>query len=66
MSPAQQQCVQILQDALESALKGDVHSLVIVAAGPADFGIAIGGSDAARLNLGLDTAKQAILQRTTK
>ena len=65
-SPAQQQCIEILQDSLESALRGDVHSLVLVACGPNDFGIAIGGSDAPRLNLGLDVAKRTILDRTSK
>lgn len=64
-SAAQEQCIQILQDALDSALKGEVHAMVLVACGPADFGVAIGGSDAARLYMGLGVAQQTILQRTS-
>lgn len=62
-SPAQFECIQKLEEALASAKNGDVLACVIVAVGPADFGIAIAGADAPRLNLGLDAAKSEILRR---
>lgn len=65
LSPAQQECIKLLSDALESAQKGDVWSCVLVACGPNDFGSAMAGSDAPRLMLGLEVAKQSILQRVT-
>lgn len=65
MSAAQQDCIEVLEKALASAKAGDVTALVVVAVGPADFGVAFAGSDAPRMNLGLDAAKQTILQRTT-
>lgn len=65
LSPAQQDCIEVLEKALASAKAGDINSLVLVAVGPADFGVAFAGSDAPRMNLGLDAAKQTILQRTT-
>ena len=46
MSPAQKECISKLEDALESAKNGDILSLVLVAVGPGDFGIA--GADAPR------------------
>lgn len=61
----QQDCITVLTQALESAKKGDVWSCLLVACGPGDFGIAIGGSDAPRLNLGLDAAKAEIVSRVT-
>ena len=65
MSPAQLECVKLLSDALDSARKGEIWSCVLVACGPSDFGTAMAGADAPRLNLGLDVAKQNILQRVT-
>lgn len=65
LSPAQQDCIDVLKNALASAEAGDVTALVVVAVGPSDFGVAFAGSDAPRMNLGLDAAKQTILQRTT-
>lgn len=65
MSPAQIEVIKLLEDTLASAKNGDVSALVIVAVGPLDFGIAIAGADAPRLNLGLDVAKRTILERTS-
>ena len=65
LNPAQQECVELLTKLLEDAQKGNVNACIIVAVGDNDFGVAVGGSDAAKLNLGLDSAKQMILQRTT-
>lgn len=64
-SPAQIECIKLLQDALESAKNGDINACVLVACGSVDFGIAIAGADAPRLNLGLDVAKRTILDRTS-
>lgn len=64
-SPAQIECIKLLKDALESAENGEINSCILVACGPLDFGIAIAGADAPRLNLGLDVAKRTILDRTS-
>jgi hypothetical protein len=61
----QQECVKLLRDALESAENGEVWSCVLVACGPNDFGSAMAGPDAPRLMLGLEVAKQSILNRVT-
>lgn len=63
MSPAQLECIQKLEEVLESARKGEVLSCAIIATGPFDFGLVIAGADAPRLNLGLDAAKAEILKR---
>ena len=65
MSPAQIEVIKLLSDSLESAQNGDINACVLVAVGPVDFGIAIAGADAPRLNLGLDVAKRTILERTS-
>ncbi len=65
MSPAQIECIKLLSDMLESAQNGEILALACVAVGPLDFGIAIAGADAPRLNLGLDVAKRTIMDRTS-
>lgn len=65
MSPAQIECIKLLSDMLETAKAGEIVALACVAVGPLDFGIAIAGSDAPRLNLGLDVAKRTIMDRTS-
>lgn len=65
MSPAQKECIQLCEDMLKNAQNGEITSMVVVACGPVDFGTAMAGSDAARMNLGLDIAKQVILERAT-
>lgn len=65
MSPAQIECIKLLSDALESAKNGEVLALALVAVGPLDFGIAIAGSDAPRLYLGLGVAQRTVMDRTT-
>ena len=64
-SPAQIECIQLLKDALESAENGGITACLLIACGPVDFGIALAGADAPRLNLGLDVAKRTILERTS-
>ena len=65
LSAAQRECIKLLEDALDSAKNGDIWSCILVACGPNDFGTAMAGSDAPRLNLGLDAAKATILERVT-
>ncbi len=65
MSPGQIECIKLLKDALESAENGEITTCMLIACGPVDFGMAMAGPDAARLNLGLDVAKRTILERTS-
>lgn len=57
------ECIDLLESMLESAKKGDMSWLIVVAGGPHDYGTAMAGSNAAQMNLGLDVAKQSILER---
>jgi hypothetical protein len=65
LSPAQQECIQLLESVLENARNGEVSALAIVAVGPLDFGIAIAGSDAPKLYLGCGTAMRTLEARTS-
>lgn len=58
-------CIALLEQALSDAKLGKVASCAVIACGPADFGVAFAGPDAARLNLGLDTLKAQILARVS-
>ena len=57
------ECVELLEQMLESARNGDMSWLIVVAGGPMDYGTAMAGSNAAQMNLGLDVAKQTLLER---
>jgi hypothetical protein len=57
------ECVELLEQMLSSAQKGDMSWLVVVAGGPSDYGVAMAGSNGAQMNLGIDVAKQSILDR---
>lgn len=61
----QLECIKLLEGLLENAKAGDVWSCVVVACGPHDFGSAMAGSDAPRMILGLEVAKQNIMERVT-
>ena len=63
MTPGQQECIFKLEEALQSAKDGQIMAMALVAVGPGDFGIAIAGADAAKINLGLDAAKTEIMSR---
>lgn len=65
-TPAQEECITLLQDMLGDAMEGKIHALVVVACGDGDFGTAMAGSDAPRLHLGLGMAQQLILDRVRK
>jgi hypothetical protein len=57
------ECVELLEQMLASAKKGDMSWLVVVAGGPSDYGVAMAGGNGAQMNLGIDVAKQTILER---
>jgi hypothetical protein len=59
------ECVELLESMLKSAKNGDMTWLVVVAGGPATHGVAMAGSNGAQMNLGIDVAKQSILERIT-
>lgn len=65
MRPDQQECIKLLEGMLANAKNGDIWSCVVVACGPTDFGSAMAGSDAPRMFLGLEVAKQSIMDRVT-
>lgn len=65
MSPAQKECIALLEQMLSDAKEGQIWSLVVVACGPNDFGSAMAGSDAPRMILGLEVAKINIMERVT-
>jgi hypothetical protein len=56
-------CVELLESMLEAAKRGEMSWIVIIAGGPSDYGMAMAGSNAAQMNLGIDVAKQEILGR---
>lgn len=60
------ECVQLLESMLASAKKGEMSWLVVIAGGPNDYGMAMAGSNAAQMNLGIDVAKQTILERVAR
>ena len=64
MSPAQLECIKLLEDALDSARNGDISAMVLIAVGPADFGVAMAGSDAAKMYMGCGLAQRTLLERT--
>lgn len=64
LSPAQLECIQLLEQVLESARNGDVTACVVVAVGPADFGVAMAGSDAPKMYMGCGLAQRTLLERT--
>jgi hypothetical protein len=62
----QRDCVDKLRECLEEAERGNIHSVAIVACMKKGFGAVIGGTNAAELNLGLDSLKKTILERITQ
>lgn len=65
IDPAAQACVQLLESVLQSARNGEIHSVCVVACGKGGFGASFAGPDASNLNMGLDSAKKAILEAVT-
>jgi hypothetical protein len=65
MPDGSSECIELLTDMLESAKAGNMSWLVVVAGGPADYGVAFAGSNGAQMNLGIDVAKKTILDRVS-
>ncbi len=63
MPKGSDECIELLEEMLRSARNGDMSWLIVVAGGPNDYGSAMAGNNAAQMNLGLDVAKQSILER---
>ena len=66
LTDAQQDCVEKLEEALEQAQKGNVNAVAIVLSMRKGYAGVIGGTDAADLNLGLDSLKRKILDGVEK
>lgn len=60
------ECIELLESMLKSARDGDMTWLVVIAGGPADYGVAHCGNNAAQMNMGIDVAKQEILKRVVR
>lgn len=63
--PEKAQIIELLEQMLEDARDDKIWSLVVVACGPTDFGSAMVGTDAPRMMLGLEVAKQNIMDRVS-
>jgi hypothetical protein len=66
LSEAQQNCVDILREALEQAEMGKIYSIGIILCMHEGYAATIGGSKAAELNLGCDSLKAKILREVEK
>ena len=55
-----------LKEALEEAERGNIHTVGIVVCMKKGYGAVIGGTNAAELNLGLDSLKRRILDQLEK
>jgi len=66
LTDGQQDCVDKLRETLEAAERGLVHTVGIVACMKTGYGAVIGGTNAAELNLGLDSLKRTILDHLEK
>ena len=66
LTDAQADCVEKLEEALEQARDGNVNSVGIVLCMRKGYASVVGGTDAAELNLGLDSLKRKILDGVEK
>ena len=66
LTDAQADCVEKLEEALEQARDGNVNSIGIVLCMRKGYASTVGGTDAAELNLGLDSLKRKILDGVEK
>ena len=66
LTDGQQDCVDKLKDVLFEAEQGNIHTVGIVACMKTGYGATIGGTNAAELNLGLDSLKRKILDTLEK
>ncbi len=61
LSPAQQACVELLEEALGEARDGKVVSVGIILCMKGGYAAVMAGADAADLNLGCDSLKRKIM-----
>jgi hypothetical protein len=66
LSDGQQDCVDKLEEALFEAKQGNVHTVGVVVCMKKGYGATIAGTNAAELNLGLDSLKRKILDALEK
>ena len=57
------ECAELLEQMATAARNGEMSWCVVIAGGPSDYGVAHVGNNAAQMNLGIDVAKQSILER---
>lgn len=62
LEPMQQACVDVLSDALEEAIAGNVTSVAIVACARDGIGTNMAGTNGLALNIGCDKLKREILE----
>lgn len=61
LSQAAQACVDMLEETLEQARKGDIETMAIVCCFKTGYASAMTGSNAVQLNLACDSLKRKIL-----
>lgn len=66
LSKDQQDCVDVLEEALTQARAGKIHTLGMVACMERGYATIIAGPHAADLNLGCDSLKRKILDSVEK
>lgn len=66
LTEGQQDCVDKLKEALFEAEQGNIHTVGIVCCMKKGYGAVVGGTNAAELNLGLDSLKRKILDNLEK
>ena len=64
LSEAQQDCIDKLKEALRSAEKGEIYSLAMVLCMHDGYATTLAGTKAAELNMGCDSIKRQILERS--
>ena len=66
LTEVQEDCVEKLEEALDEARRGNVTAVAIVLSMRKGYAAVIGGTEAAELNLGLDSLKRKILDGVEK
>ena len=66
LNKSQQDCVDILREALEQAEQGNVFSLGLILCMRTGYATTLGGTNAADLNLGCDSLKAKFLREVEK
>ena len=66
LTETQQDCVAKLAEALDQAKRGTVNSMALVLCLKTGYAAVLGGTNAAELNLGLDSLKRKILEEVEK